>query len=60
MTDDATIYEITSILGAVLAKVGPVVLGEPDFDFGDEEQDIVLAPNEDGTITVALGTHEEA
>jgi hypothetical protein len=55
----ASAYEIASILGAVIKKVGPTALSEEDFDFGDLEQEVMLVPNDDGTITVALGYREE-
>lgn len=57
--EEPTAYEIASILGAVLRQVGPIVLTEDSFDFGELEQEIMLVPNDDGTITVALGVREE-
>jgi len=53
--------EIASILGAVLKSMGgKVVLREEDFNFEGVEQEIVLVPGDDeDTLTVALGSHEE-
>lgn len=48
--------EVASILGAVLKKIGGgISLVEDDFAFNDEESDIILAPQDDGSLLVALG-----